>query len=76
MHEVHADRFLEARIAAKTELMKNVRAAAEAQRFLTRFGVDLNAKKIEGIKYLREKTNIGLAEAKEAWELASELRAA
>lgn len=75
-HGIHHDRYAEAANRAREELTRAVRQAAETQRFLTRFGVDLNAKKIEGIKLVREKTGLGLKEAKDAWELAYELRAA
>ena len=72
----HEDRLLDAANAARDGLIRNTKEAAKLQRMLTAFGVDLPAKKIQGIKELRERLGIGLKEAKDAWELAYELRAA
>ena len=72
----HHDAIYNAANAARDELIRNTKEAAKLQRFLAKFGVDLGTKKIEGIKELRERTGLGLKEAKDAWELAYELRAA
>ncbi len=72
----HADAILDAANRAREELSRNTREAAKLQRLLLKFGVDLAAQKINGIKELRERSGIGLKDAKDAWELAMELRAA
>jgi ribosomal protein L7/L12 len=72
----HDDAFYDAANRAREELTRNTKEAAKMQRLLTSFGVDLKDKKIVGIKTLRETLGIGLKEAKDAWELAYELRAA
>jgi len=75
MHH-HDDAFYDVANRAREELTRNTKEAAKMQRLLTSFGVDLKDKKIVGIKHLRETLGIGLKEAKDAWELAYELRAA
>lgn len=72
----HQDAIHTARQEALAELTRNTKEAAKLQRTLVNFGVDLVQKKILGIKELRERTGIDLKAAKEAWELAYELRAA
>ena len=66
-HRVNRDR-------ARDELTRNVKAALEAQRMLSLFGVNLEEKRILGIKWLRDKLNLDLVDAKSAWEMAMELR--
>ena len=73
---MHTDAIYDARNAARDELIRNVKEAAKLQRCLTYFGVDLDAKRIHGIKHLRELLSLDLKAAKDAWELAYELRAA
>ena len=66
----------EAASAVREQLISNTKEAAKMQRLLTSFGVDLANKKIAGIKALRDQLSIDLRSAKDAWELAYELRAA
>ena len=73
---MHPDQIYNARDDARDELIRNIKEAAKLQRMLTAFNVDLMREKIVGIKHLRERLGIGLKEAKDAWELAYELRAA
>jgi ribosomal protein L7/L12 len=73
---MHPDQIYNARDDARDELIRNVKEAAKLQRMLTAFNVDLMREKIVGIKALRERLGIGLKDAKDAWELAYELRAA
>ena len=72
----HEDRLIDAANSARDSLIRNTKEAAKLQRLLTAFGVDLADKKIVGIKQLRESLGIDLRAAKDAWELAYELRAA
>lgn len=61
---------------AKDSVVKNTKAAIKLVRLATLLGADLPNKKIALIKLLRESENIGLKEAKDAIELAIELRPA
>jgi len=61
---------------AHEQMVRNTKEAAKMIRLLTAFGVDLPSKKLMGIKTLREQLGIGIKEAKDAWELAIELRSA
>ena len=72
--ELHPDAIYEARMMAREELTRNVKEAAKLMRLLNVFGVDLMAKKVDGIKHLRECLGISLVDAKDAWLLAYELR--
>jgi len=76
MHYENTDAAYHAANAARDELIRNTKEAAKVQRLLIKFGVDLAQQKIAGIKHVRETLGCGLKEAKDAWELAYELRAA
>lgn len=72
---IHPDAIYDAENRARETLVRNIKAAANAQKLLASAGCFLPDKKIVGIKHLRETLGLGLKEAKDAWEIAFDLRA-
>ena len=72
----HEDTIRDARNAAREELTRNVREAAKLVKLAVALGVCPTDKKIPIIKLLREQSGIDLRSAKDAVDLAIELRAA
>jgi ribosomal protein L7/L12 len=68
---------IESRISGRVEaFVKTTKNAAKLVKLAVALGADPVVKKINLIKVLREQEQIGLAEAKDAIELAIELRTA